>query len=348
MSTIKRKKRRAEDEVTAIEKGRYVVATLNDKDCLVRVERDDGNEILGYHEYKDEETQVQFDRSLVQAVLSDDPYPGRVYGANTVRLIDVGEAAGLDVYWYFNASEKQREAIYKAIEGGVKKLKKLGLGYALPWFDVKVVLNTNRNVTSKTVHGTYQVKAGEDTKDVLTFKYHPATEDYLIPLFTHEVAHGLWARALTPKARLRWMEKFANMVSVNYTNEEEVQTVLAQINEQYSINLTGLSDNETRVLDALIDKVREVFEVKPAELEFMLNMESGVALGMLDKVSQGLIVTYVEKERDTHVSEYANTNAQEFFCEWFSNHLQGLTTPKYLQALEERTIKALKQAASRI
>lgn len=347
MSSVKNKRNR-DKQTTTVEKGRYVVATLDGKDCLVRVERDDGIEILGYHEYKDEEAQVQFDRNYVQAVLSDDPYPGRVYGANTVRLIDVGEESDLDVYWYFNASEEQRDAIYSAIRGGVKRLKKLGVDYALPWFDVKVVLNTNKNVTSRTVHGTYQVKAGNDTKDILTFKYHPETEEYLTSLFTHEVAHGLWARALTPRARLRWMEKFSSMVTVGYTTEDDVQSVLAHIKEQLSTNLTGLSDNETRVLDALVAKVNEVFAVKPQELEAMLNMESGVALGLIDKVSQGLIVTYAEKERDTHVTEYANTNAQEFFCEWFANHLHGIATPKYLQALEERTIKALKQAADRV
>ena len=86
-----------------LEKGQYVVATIDDKDCLIRVEASTTDTVEGYHEYGEEEERVSFDTSEIQAVLSDNPTPGRVYGATTERLVLVTETPEADkpIKWFF-------------------------------------------------------------------------------------------------------------------------------------------------------------------------------------------------------------------------------------------------------
>lgn len=322
-----------------IEKGQYVVANINDKDCLIRVEHVSKDIVEGYHEHGEEEERVQFEIEQVQATLSDNPQPGRVYGATTERLVELTECEGISVKWFFKPSSHHTKTIHKAIKKTLSILEENGLEYTADWFDVKVVYNRAKRLTAKSIIGTYQVKAGEE-KDVLTVKYHPDVEPQLIRLFIHEIGHGVWARKLPVKAQQRWLEHFICLTdNPTVIENDEVLEVLADVLEEGE--MTSKKENASQILDEIYGAVSAMYAVKPRELDLLLLQESKVAHAMLKNVTQSMTISYVEEERDSHVSEYANTNGQEMFCEWMANHFTGIVTPKSLKKLADKTIDTI-------
>ena len=322
-----------------IEKGQYVVANINDKDCLIRVEHVSKDIVEGYHEHGEEEERVQFEVEQVQATLSDNPQPGRVYGATTERLVELTECEGISVKWFFKPSSHHTKTIHKAIKKTLSILEENGLEYTADWFDVKVVYNKAKRLTAKSIIGTYQVKAGEE-KDVLTIKYHPDVEPQLVRLFIHEIGHGVWARKLPVKAQQRWLEHFISLTDSPIVIEnDEVLEVLADVLEEGE--MTSKKENASQILDEIYGAVSAMYAVKPRELDLLLLQESKVAHAMLKNVTQSMTISYVEEERDSHVSEYANTNGQEMFCEWMANHFTGIVTPKSLKKLADKTIDTI-------
>lgn len=323
-----------------LEKGQYVVATIDDKDCLIRVEASTTDTVEGYHEYGEEEERVSFDTSEIQAVLSDNPTPGRVYGATTERLVLVTETpeANKPIKWFFKPKKQARKAIHEAVDKAIQILDNKDLAFALDWFDIRVVFNKAKRLTSKSIIGTYSVKGGENP-DLLTIKYHKDSEPDLVRLFLHEVGHGLWSRKLSLSLQQRWLEVFATRVSHSLLDRETIDSIVEDVLE--SGELYSNHENGDDVCNALYGAVQELYAIKPRELDFLLARESTIAHDMINHASKHISVPIFETERDMHLTEYANTNAQESFCEWFSLHLTGHATPKYLQKLAEKTMLSL-------
>lgn len=322
-----------------IEKGQYVVASINEKDCLIRVEHVSKDIVEGYHEHGEEEERVQFEIEQVQATLSDNPQPGRVYGATTERLVELTECEGIPVKWFFKPSSHHTKTIHKAIKKTLAILEENGLDYVTDWFDVRVVYNKAKRLTAKSIIGTYQVKAGEE-KDVLTVKYHQEVEQQLVRLFLHEIGHGVWARTLPVKAQQRWLEHFICLTdNPTVIENDEVLEVLEDVLEEGE--MTSKKENAGQILDEIYGAVSTMYSVKPRELDFLLLQDSKVAHAMLKNVTKSMTISYVAEDRDSHVSEYANTNGQEMFCEWMANHFTGIVTPKSLKKLADKTLDTI-------
>ena len=321
----------------AIKKGDYVVARHENKTILVRVLSIGGGTIRGKWEYKDQETDVEVDEEAVRANLGPDPQIGKVYGCNTERLLDVtSEGPFKHVEWYFQAAEDVRSGIMKGLMEGAKLLRKHDLHRILKVVRTRILFNPQATVTAKSILGTYRCRGGsEDLPDELTVRYHADAEGQWPYLLCHEAAHGIWFRLVPADLKVQWIKAFAGRTKLEFS-DDACEEALKEACRTQSLKLDTPEAQDA--LDFALGFVEGTTGLRRRDIALLLDQDRSAARAIL---SNWRHLRYYESERDTLVTDYANTNVDEFFAESLAAHLTGRSIPDYLKELLAETLEAV-------
>ena len=325
-------------EIAEIKKDDYVVAEDSGKPKLVRVISNRNGAIKGKHEFKDQEVDIEVDVSDVKANLGPNPQIGSVYGVKTERLLDVTETKPISVIeWYFNSTDEAKQHVHDGILAGAKLLKKHDLHRLLKIVKGKVTFNTAKRLQGKTVIGTYQCRGGtQDNPDVLTVKYHPDIVKTIPYLICHEAGHGIWARLMPTHIKVRWMREFWQRSEIK---EIEADTVAEAIKLAVKERSIWVTDADLQYpLDIALANVEAATGLRKQDIYLLLQHDLPLAKAVL-----GPWRTYpsFDAERDVLVTDYANTNVEEFWCESLASYCTGLSLPEYLHELMDDTLAAV-------
>lgn len=325
-------------QVTEIKVKDYVVANLQDKKALIRVVSLNGDTIKGVHEFKDEEHNVEVERSDITANLGRVPLIGKVYGCNTERLIEVTDTKPIKVVeWYFNADEEVHDVVHEGIVAGAKLLRKHGLHHIFKVIKTKVVLNTAKTLTEKAVIGTYACKgASDENPDVMTLKFHPEMVAQIPRLICHEIGHGIWYRLMSPALQSQWIKAFFHQSEVEHFDEDVTRAALKAAVAQRSVILED--PEQQAALQSVLDHVKAATGLRLKDVWHLLQHDLTTAKAVLGPwMSYG----HYSGAWETHVTDYGNTNVEEMWCEALANFCTGVILPDYLQELFDETIEAV-------
>lgn len=324
------------NEIAEIQKNDYVVAEDHGKSKLVRVLSINETTIKGKWEHKDQETDIEVAVENVKANLGPNPQIGSVYGVKTDRLLDVTATKPVTVVeWYFNATDEAKEAVHEGILAGAKLLRKHQLHPILKVVKGRVVFNTAKKFSGgKTIIGTYQCKGGtEENPDILTLRYHPIIVKELPRLMCHEAGHGIWARLISAELKTRWVVEFWNRSKVTEVEGEHVTAAIKMAVKERSV---WLEDTDFQwALDTALANVEATTGLRARDVHLLLQNDSAAARAVLGPWRDR---SDFAGERDTMVTDYANTNVEEFWCEALANFCIGMSVPDYLKELLEDTV----------
>lgn len=321
-----------------IKTGDYLVALYDNKPILVRVTQWTEHEVTGKHEYKDTESDVTVSMSDVQANLGEHPHVGKVYGCNTERLIDVTETAPIRVLdWYFEADDEVKEAVHAKLIEGATLLRNHNIHSILQAVKAKVVLNTSAKLTPKSVLGSYMVKGGEDENpDVITIKYHAEATDLLPLILCHEAGHGIWHRLLPVELKTQWLRQFS-LSATSIIDSEAMVAAATTLLETESLKVED--PNVQPYLDQLVKRLEELTHLRKKDIVFLLKNDKPFCKNLLEVVCR---IPYYHGAVETHVTEYANTNVEEFFCECLACFCTDKVLPESVKPLMAATIESLR------
>ncbi len=322
----------------------YVVGTLEGKPSLIRVLRTSEDVIFGVHEYKDEESKVQVRLEDVRANLGRRPHIGTVYGAKTERLIDVDDFDPFfQLEWYFDANQKEKKAVLEGLATGVKNVNNMGLGKVMEVCKVKVVLNTAKNLTSKTTIGTYRRMLGtRESPDEITVRYHADSVAVTPYLLAHEVGHGVWRRLLSVDTQVAWIKAFAERSEVEWFDSEQVGEVIRAMVSQETTRPQVEDEHAPYIIDWVLSTLRSLTNLRPIDVHTLLRHDKAAAKRLLGDWRSWSVPT---AELDTAVTEYANTNPEECFCECLALRSVGKGLPDYIKDLWNETHDSIRGRA---
>lgn len=332
-----------------IEADTYVIVENESRNSLVRVTNYSQDLLLGYEERNDEVIHVEIQDPVILAVLDNDPKIGRVYGCSTERLLKITELPdGVVAWWYFKPNKEQRVSIKKSISRALRILEENDLPYPKELYRIKVTKNPAKKLASKTIVATYTVHARTNEEhgysDTLNLRYHPDMKD--IPkTILHEIFHGLWIRYLPETIRYKWLSVFVGLTEVNRVTKEEV----AKVKKAFLVDGDGLYETpeQEAITHGIFAHLEDHYALRKKDINMLCSQGTDEMWYELIRSIPSTATTY-SAARETHVSEYAATNVEEFFCEAMSFYLYSGVTPKYLKRLVQTTKKVLTTSLSNV
>lgn len=326
-------------DIKAVKIGDYVVADLNNKPSLVRILGINGDDMRGKHEYKDQEDDVEINMLDVKANLGTDPQIGRVYSCNTERLIGITDTKPIQqVDWYFTASDEIVESIHSGIMSGAKLLRKHDIHRILKIVKARVVLNTAKKLSAKSIIGSYQCKGGNDENpDIITLKYHKDMLEHLPRLLVHEAGHGIWSHLISNKLKAQWIYTFFKQAEIVKTDAETTDLAIRTAVKERSIIL--VEPELQAALTAVMARVEQTSGLRAKDIFMLLQTNTTYAKAVLGPWRDYPVA---EGTWETHVTEYADTNVEELWCESLANFCTGLGLPEYLKELFAETLEYCK------
>ena len=333
-------------------KGVYVITATEDskKPIMVKVTGYNKENYVGVATHKDPEKDytTAFKEKDVKAELSNNPTVGTVYGVKTEHLVDVTETKypDLPLYWFFKAQDETIDKMSLDVSKAIRNLKRKNVGGILRYVGIHVVRNPAVNVSYRSAIGTYSVRNTDSSRpDVITLRFHPDTQLPMMHLLAHECGHGIWHRVLSNKIRVKWIEAYAALSKEFETFEQdEIESVCDDIIQNQDIQ----HDNQA-VADAILSEVFSVYRLRAKDVQYLLENNSLKVNNYMRTVLPNIVRNLID-ERNTFISDYADTNCEEFFCEAFAHYCTDLNPPKYLESLLTKTIEYIqsKDAAIRL
>ena len=320
--------------MTVITKGDFVVVDQGEKCILLRVDTLVGDTLRGFHEVKDNVTAVEVSLADVKANLGSNPKVGKVYGCNTERLVELTELESLPVIeWYFPAEDDVKTQIHAGLIEGCRLLRELGVLPVLRNVTLRVVKNTSRKLTPKTVLGSYKpVKHTQENPDIITVRYHPDSLARLPYLLAHEVGHVIFNRILSSRAQAAWAYRFCSLATYEQDNSISNEVIKAFLDTG---KLAFDGDKEQAAWANIVSTIHKHTGLRNSDLLLLWQHEKHSLVELLKNYADTPAVACV---LETNVTDYANTNPEEYFCETFAVHALGMELPNSVDPLFERTL----------
>lgn len=267
----------------------YIVANYDDKPRLIRVLRVTDDTVHGKWEYKDQETAVEVSFKSIRANLGPHPHIGKVYGASTERLIDVDELEPfVHVEWFFEAQNEEKEAVFSGVQKGLNLLKKHDLLNVIRVCKLRVVLNTAKTITGKTMIGTYRSRdATNDNPDEITIRFHDKVIKQIPYLIAHEAAHAVWHRLLAPALRAEWISSFHSRATITWYDEEQIhETITAMVRQQNAFPMD--EEYMAGASEWILSYIKQATGIRPKDIQFLLTHDIKRAKAILGPWRTGL------------------------------------------------------------
>lgn len=314
-----------------VAQGDYVIVKVTNKPALARVqvastEKKKYKAVLE-KEYQTEENPVPFDfsPSEVMANLGSSPKPGKVFGVNVEVLHDRKES---DFYGTLNFLRDFDDDQLKSLRRGMKAVSEEWDRRKLPRLPIQTTIKFQEGKYA----GWYKTKGGEvDTMCVMP----PEDMSSLTYILSHELAHGIWARHMTPNMRFSWVKLYHKIVTIQEVTEKQLRVMRKELEESGDLieYMRELDDEGLELLKAVIKYVKTNHSLDRKHLQMALTIE-----GTIEEYWP-LAIELSSKE--VAITEYATKSPEECFAEAFSLHFSGKKLPKSYAELLDRTLRSL-------
>ena len=308
--------------------GDYVVVTYPKK-TLLKVGEVLEDSFTGYTTGIETDADIYQHKDVFANLGKTPPYVGSVNGVSLERYFRSSEAVTGDVHWFFKPEKEARQALHKALDVVYGKLKKRKLHTIFP-MDIHVMLAKGKysGLYHKFKDGTSRITLRPKPAD-----YDTSSLDYVV---AHECGHGVWYDILTDKHRAKWIQLYHKSVKVERISKDTMNKVREwfEPNEAtggYISTIRGqLEEDLIPIYDAIIDHLSVHHSLDVDHLDTLIQ-SNDFDMTWLPSV------VYVS-DIDTHITEYATKNVEEFFAEAFAFYITGKVLPKDVTSLLTETI----------
>ncbi len=321
-----------------INKKDYVIASIVDKNYLVKVSNVSGETITGDIATisSDKGEPVTFFVDDVISNLGDKPKSGTTYGIKVEifnRFIDTDFGKVAAFVYLDKASRKEISKYYNKAYKILNNFGLLGFTYTLE--------HEIRDKAGK-MCGCYKSQKNLDFNDTMTFFVNAERGDLSIEeVILHESGHGIWHRLIQQdNLKSKWVEDYSKFIEVETVSDKAIKShkvkLISSGNSfsEYKKNLKLTGDELDEVLiNGIIKYFKEARRLSIKDLDYVALYDKDFLKEIWPVHAQDLSVV-----KQNPISEYAMKNVQEYFCECFRLHAIGKKLPKTTRKLMEKTI----------
>ncbi len=325
-----------------IKKADYVIIETDDKKrtALAKVKQVDGDivNILYVENQHIQELRhsEEVDVKYVLINLGPNPRAGKVYGCDTAMLYrghTEHERFG-KLYWFYEPEKDVRKSVNTALNITFKNLKKFGLeGLA----EDEIIWEMHPAGKQRWAGRYLHPKKGRSRIQIAP--EHDAPSNYPL-LFAHELGHRLhraWLRSMEIESE--WIKLYNTSIKITEVDQKITRRFLKNLTQDFTLShLKGSldDDDEKLALTAILRKIKATHGLSPKELNILLKT------GEVEEVAS-VWPTHIErKDLKPVITEYATVAYTETIAESFAYHVCGMTLPKSVVKLTEKTISSAK------
>lgn len=314
--------------------GDKVIIQLNAKQCAygrVTAASTEGKKfkvLLEKEELKGNETPLEVKLNEIVANLGKNPKPGSVFGVKVEPLYEVIEA-DLSKFWgetrvYQNMNPDQLKQLRKNLFAVEKELK----AQRLPVLPLELEV---RNASGSNL-GMYKYHPKGDVDTVIV---RPTVDVDFTYIMSHEYAHGIWYRHMTPKMHMSWVRMYHEAMVLKSIPKGELKGILDELVTEGDLTSYAKSvDEETVIiLKAIIRHIKQVHSIDRHHINLMLHIGEDISDLWPSEIELG--------EKQTIVSTYAKKSPEELFAESFSLRFSGKKLPQKVGDLLTKTLSHL-------
>jgi hypothetical protein len=279
--------------------------------------------------YNENDSAFEFDPKEVVANLGQAPNVGRVYGVQVEPLRERIETSFWGEIQIFHPLDDHKRKELRRAFGEAKK--QLVDRMKMPTIPILTQVQTQ---TGRML-GCYKYRPRADL-DTLVVKVDDDISDMMYKL-THEYAHGIWFRVMTPKQRMAWINAYHDSLELEELGTDDLDQLLEDV-KSYG-DLRGFAKANAEWAPALKAVVRHIKQTHRLDMK---HLDLALALG--DDIDRFWPSTIELSERQLILSDYARKSPEELFAETFSFKCKGTKLPNKLNELLDKTLRNLVKA----
>ena len=317
----------------SIQKGSYVVAKVEKKPLLLRIDsvEENGDIVCTIEKtrHKDPE-RVSVRKNEVLAMLGKTPKYGSVHGVTveTFKSVFTHDIFG-QIVVFNQLEDKHWERLLRGLDKSGSILQKHGVDKFLP-------CNVEIRAPKGKVAGSYKFSGKDQEEYPDTMILRPKEEhDSFIYVILHESGHGTYFRQFrSKKGRAAWIKAYHSYISVVNATDEDIQSLVETylLKNRPSDAKSLMSEEETEIFEAMVSYVKRVHNLSMEDLDTLFDSE------------EPLVEYWPETAEFTHktydITEYAMKSVKEFFAECFALYLTDKKLPPKIHKLMEKSLQA--------
>ena len=296
----------------------FYIIQIEKKKFLVKLLSKEGKAFKGLCVQNANKEVVMFKEEDILASLGKNPTYGNAYG---LKVEPHRKTEALDfaiVHYYRKMTKADKSCLYKNLTKAHDVLSDLDLGH----FSIVVEIKNN----SGKIAGTY--KYNEDM-DIITLKPAEFNVD-ILPLIYHELGHQVWSRDLDSKAKAAWVDFYHKGVALSNVSKTSVKKLCSmfddhkmRVKEFYNFleEEYGEDAKEILIFDEVMSYIQDKHHLNSKYFDLLVM--AGAKINKYFPKCKLKLTNY-----NILVSEYAEKNPEELFCETFAYFLskRKLTT----------------------
>lgn len=271
---------------------------------------------------------VTLESSDIVANFGTKPKFGSAYGVNIEPCYGAIEIEPFgNVILFRQINEDTQKRLRKKLTFLGNKLKKEKL---FPKKDFEVTIREHKGQWL----GYWKHHKKGDVPDEMCFR--PEIFEDLDYLISHEMGHGLWFHNMPQGFRAKWISKYNAQVKLSQISAKELDQLRQGLlsSEYVSDFIKNLDDEDKLVAKEVLRYIRHNNSLDKYDLEDLI--QSGNDLKEIWPKAVDI------SKKGVLISEYAMTNAKEFWAEAFAFEYIKKGIPKSLRKLMRRTLAAIK------
>lgn len=244
-----------------------------------------------------------------------------------------------NVFWFIPSDNGQlREEVKNILVECTAELKDIGCLELFP-FQTHIV----ERFDNQKLQGTYTKHRG--VFDVIHF-YVSKTEGMELSdiVVYHEYAHGLWHYCVSNVDKKNWYNYYINSCSAQYISEKQMLAVAKELASAESLKSYRSENKDDKAImlafKSLMKNAKSHHNLSPRDIDVILETGGDIypLLVKNDSPPKSAMI-----DIDTKVTDYANKNTVEMFCESFAIYMvrKESELPEDIVTLLENTIQHL-------
>ena len=312
--------------------GEYIVVALTPaKNVLARVVKVDKDKkkyqaVLEKDAIDGQAAPFDFNPKEIVASLGRAPKPGSVYGVSVEPLRErIDHSFWGEIRIFAELDGHQRKNLRISLKQVKEKLQKLRMP--------QLPLITEIRAQKGSMLGYYKHKPKSEF-DILCAKVDDTVSemDYIV---SHEYAHGIWFRHMTPKQRMSWVRMYHDALTLNDVAPKELKSILEDLKQNGDLRSYWQEcDEETQnILKAVFRHIKQVHAIDRKHFELALMVGDDISVYWPKSVELS--------EKNILLTEYARKSPEELFAEAFALQFSGKKLPSKIHDLLDKHMRTL-------
>ena len=306
----------------------YFIIQIEKKKFLVKFLSKEGEAIKGLCVQNTSKEVVMFKKEDILATLGKNPVYGNAYGLKVEPHIKTESLDFAAVHYYRKVTKADKAVLYENLTKAYDTLSDLDVG------NFPIVIEVKHNPGK--IEGTY--KYNEDM-DIITLKPAEFNVD-ILPLIYHELGHQVWNRDLDAKTKASWVDFYHKGVALSTASKSSVKNVCTLFDDHkmkvgefhnYLEEEYGEDAKEILIFSEIMSYIQDKHHLNTKYFDLLIL--AGVKIRKYFPKCKLKLTNY-----NILVSEYAEKNPEELFCETFSYFLSKRKLTDEATALITKTL----------